>query len=235
MDNLISTWNFRRGTSPVGPMAPQGNLGLDASIIKSFPSFIYSTVKDLRKEKYSLECAICLSEFLDDDLLRLLTVCCHVYHQECIDLWLGSHKTCPVCRQKLDPPENPPEKPAFFHSSTHNSDVPMQQIDENEPISDAFSVDIKEDNERRMEEQNEGKLEKFSRSHSTGHSIVRNRGEEDRFTLILPDHVKVKFARGHNWTGSCTIFGDFSSKTAAGSGGFGELSSFSESRDVNKV
>ncbi|KAL9667079.1 hypothetical protein QQ045_001426 [Rhodiola kirilowii] len=76
--------------------------GLDVQIIQTFPTFKYSAVKDLRKGEIELECAICLSEFLDDDFLRLLTVCNHVFHQECVDLWLESHKTCPVCRTALD-------------------------------------------------------------------------------------------------------------------------------------
>jgi hypothetical protein len=49
------------------------------------------------KEKYD-ECSICLSEFNDDSLVRLLK-CEHGFHPECVDVWLKEYKyNCPVCR-----------------------------------------------------------------------------------------------------------------------------------------
>ncbi|KAK1578004.1 hypothetical protein Q3G72_026805 [Acer saccharum] len=48
------------------------NHGLDPLLIQAFPTFAYSTVKDCRHKKYSLQCAICLAEFRDDSMLRLL-------------------------------------------------------------------------------------------------------------------------------------------------------------------
>ncbi|THG23934.1 RING-H2 finger protein ATL29-like [Camellia sinensis] len=247
MENLLYSWyiNHSPTGTPVGPACPNEGQGLDSSIIQTFPTFTYASVKDLRKEKYGLECAICLSEFADDDILRLLTACCHVFHQECIDLWLASHNTCPVCRRNLDGTEKSPEK-----SPVHTA---MHEINENEAleVEDGFGITVKDedDNDRhgmgeegvvapstvefeKSDGQNE--VEKFPRSHSTGHSIVRARTWEDRFTLRLPEHLHVKLVRGHNWTGSCTTFGEFKSKTSTGYGGFGEVSDFSGG-DVNRV
>ncbi|KAK0596331.1 hypothetical protein LWI29_014709 [Acer saccharum] len=48
------------------------NHGLDPLLIQAFPTFAYSTVKDFRHKKYSLQCAICLAELRDDSMLRLL-------------------------------------------------------------------------------------------------------------------------------------------------------------------
>ncbi|KAG5524199.1 hypothetical protein RHGRI_031009 [Rhododendron griersonianum] len=252
LENLIYAWYFRgnnAGTT-VGPGCTDGRPGLDPLTINSFPTFTYSSVKDYRKEKYGLECAICLSEFVGDDVLRLLTPCCHVFHQECIDLWFELHKTCPVCRRSLDSVEESLQKSSAL--PTHYNS-PMHEINEDEPLEDTFSITIKDDNDEDRGGQSEGgvlaansathtgdqqigdgqkKMEKFSRSHSTGHSIVR-RGE-DRFTLRLPEHLHAKLVRGHNWTGSCTTFGEFKSKTSAGNGGFGEVSGFSGG-DVRRV
>ncbi|KAI3992966.1 hypothetical protein MKX01_009709 [Papaver californicum] len=75
--------------------------GLDPSVIDTFPTFIYSVVKGLKIGKGALECAVCLNEFEDDETLRLLPKCDHVFHPECIDAWLVSHTTCPVCRCDL--------------------------------------------------------------------------------------------------------------------------------------
>jgi hypothetical protein len=49
------------------------------------------------------ECAVCLSEFEEEDDLRLLPGCKHVFHQDCIDVWFQSHSTCPLCRASLVP------------------------------------------------------------------------------------------------------------------------------------
>ncbi|CAN6480082.1 unnamed protein product [Victoria cruziana] len=75
--------------------------GLDPVVIESFPTFVYSTVKALKLGKGALECAVCLSEFEDDETLRLLPQCSHAFHPECIDAWLASHVTCPLCRANL--------------------------------------------------------------------------------------------------------------------------------------
>lgn len=77
--------------------------GLDPDIIETFPTFVYSTVKGLKLGKGSLECAVCLNEFEDNETLRLIPKCDHVFHPDCIDAWLVSHSTCPVCRANLVP------------------------------------------------------------------------------------------------------------------------------------
>ncbi|KAJ4909461.1 RING-H2 finger protein ATL11 [Raphanus sativus] len=77
--------------------------GIDESVIETFPTFRYSTVKMIMISKEALECSICLNEFEDDETLRLVPKCCHVFHPDCIDGWLHSHATCPLCRANLVP------------------------------------------------------------------------------------------------------------------------------------
>ncbi|CAN0914292.1 E3 ubiquitin-protein ligase ATL6 [Linum grandiflorum] len=90
--------------------------GLDQAVIETFPTMVYSAVKGLKIGKGALECAVCLNEFEDDETLRLIPKCDHVFHPECIDAWLESHTTCPVCRADLnltpqsdDSPSSQPE------------------------------------------------------------------------------------------------------------------------------
>ncbi|KAK2656980.1 hypothetical protein Ddye_010032 [Dipteronia dyeriana] len=98
------------GSSPTAedvlPCTAGLSRGLDPCVIESFPLFIYSAVKDLKMGREAHECAVCLSEFGDDDSLRLLPKCDHVFPRDCIGAWLDFHDTCPVCRANLTPEES---------------------------------------------------------------------------------------------------------------------------------
>ncbi|KAL5724197.1 RING-type E3 ubiquitin transferase [Ranunculus cassubicifolius] len=70
------------------------------SLIDSLPLFSFNTISSGLKSS-SADCAVCLSKFETDDQLRLLPLCCHAFHSTCIDTWLGSNHTCPLCRSTV--------------------------------------------------------------------------------------------------------------------------------------
>ncbi|XP_058213774.1 putative RING-H2 finger protein ATL12 [Rhododendron vialii] len=72
--------------------------GIDKTVIESLPFFKFSALRGLRG---GLECAVCLSKFEDIEVLRLLPKCKHAFHINCVDQWLESHSTCPLCRQRI--------------------------------------------------------------------------------------------------------------------------------------
>ncbi|XP_054807515.1 RING-H2 finger protein ATL2-like [Prosopis cineraria] len=72
-------------------------IGLDPSVIQSLPVFVYSAHSD------PAECAVCLSEFQENESGRVLPKCNHTFHVECIDMWFQSHSTCPLCRSLVEP------------------------------------------------------------------------------------------------------------------------------------
>ncbi|KAL5709049.1 RING-type E3 ubiquitin transferase [Ranunculus cassubicifolius] len=79
---------------------PQGNLlaiGLDETTLQSYPTLLYSQAKLDHKESTPC-CSICLSDYNNTDMLRLLPECGHLFHVECVDPWFQLHTTCPVCR-----------------------------------------------------------------------------------------------------------------------------------------
>lgn len=78
--------------------------GVDQSFIDTLPVFYYKAIIGL---KTPLDCAVCLCEFEPEDKLRLLPKCSHAFHMECIDTWLLSHSTCPLCRALLVPDFSP--------------------------------------------------------------------------------------------------------------------------------
>uniref|UniRef100_A0A0E0MIC7 RING-type domain-containing protein n=1 Tax=Oryza punctata TaxID=4537 RepID=A0A0E0MIC7_ORYPU len=43
-------------------------------------------------------CPVCLSDFADGEVIRLLPECMHYFHAACIDEWLRTRATCPLCR-----------------------------------------------------------------------------------------------------------------------------------------
>ncbi|KAL9237703.1 hypothetical protein vseg_012222 [Gypsophila vaccaria] len=100
--------------------------GLDPSVIKSLPTFTYSTRHRHRtsvststtsnhdhhddRVSEAVECAVCLSEFQEGEMGRMLPKCSHCFHVECIDMWFHSHDTCPLCRAPVDPTDLDKEK-----------------------------------------------------------------------------------------------------------------------------
>ncbi|RAL42349.1 unnamed protein product [Cuscuta campestris] len=66
-----------------------------SDIARNIPLFVY---EGNGEEEEDEGCVICLSGFEDGDLGRKLPKCSHAFHADCIDMWLFSHPSCPVCR-----------------------------------------------------------------------------------------------------------------------------------------
>lgn len=84
--------------------------GLDQAFIDALPVFLYKEIMGLKEP---FDCAVCLCEFSQEDNLRLLPTCSHAFHIDCIDTWLLSNSTCPLCRGTLYSPGLPIENPVF--------------------------------------------------------------------------------------------------------------------------
>ncbi|MED6159068.1 hypothetical protein PIB30_038848 [Stylosanthes scabra] len=182
------------GASNSTNAAATGPRGVDPEVLSTFPIMVYSTVKHLKTghtASSSLQCAVCLSEFKDMDNLRLLPKCCHVFHPDCIDAWLASHVTCPVCRAKMK-------------SENMEFKVEIQELEGSadhvfDEMSDRMGEASCDGNEGGV---GEGVVEKCNRSskvrafgllvrsHSTGHSLVEPEKSLERFTLRLPEELR---------------------------------------------
>jgi E3 ubiquitin-protein ligase RNF38/44 len=79
--------------------------GLDDSSIKSLPTSFFSKSKAKHLACTNRDCAVCLLEFEDNDYIRTLPYCSHAFHVDCIDAWLRSHATCPLCRASVFRPD----------------------------------------------------------------------------------------------------------------------------------
>ncbi|KAL9155734.1 hypothetical protein ABFS82_09G024600 [Erythranthe guttata] len=72
--------------------------GLDRSSIDALPVFYYKDVIVVMGSKEPFDCAVCLCEFSESDKLKFLPDCGHAFHIQCIETWLLSNSTCPLCR-----------------------------------------------------------------------------------------------------------------------------------------
>ncbi|KAK7361939.1 hypothetical protein VNO77_04035 [Canavalia gladiata] len=93
--------------------------GLDQAFIDALPVFLY---KDIIGLKEPFDCAVCLCQFSEQDMLRLLPLCNHAFHIECIDTWLLSNSTCPLCRGSLYEPGFAFENPVYDFESLREED-----------------------------------------------------------------------------------------------------------------
>ncbi|KAK4412463.1 RING-H2 finger protein ATL2 [Sesamum alatum] len=94
LHNLLGLLTLDNSTSEVD-LSPAVK-GLESCVISSIPQFVFNG--DQEKEGHALECVICLSFFEKKQKGRKLALCRHAFHVECIDMWLHSHTTCPICR-----------------------------------------------------------------------------------------------------------------------------------------
>ncbi|XP_059634091.1 RING-H2 finger protein ATL39-like [Cornus florida] len=92
--------------------------GLEPAAIAAIP-----TMKFNREAFSSLEdaqCTICLGQYQEKEVLRIMPQCGHNFHLSCIDVWLRKQSTCPVCRLPLQETfETKYARPVAFAMSRH--------------------------------------------------------------------------------------------------------------------
>ncbi|ESQ38891.1 hypothetical protein EUTSA_v10001823mg [Eutrema salsugineum] len=179
--------------------------GLEKDVIKSFPSFLYSQVKGLKIGNGGVECAICLNEFENEETLRLMTPCSHAFHADCIDVWLSSRSTCPVCRANLAPKPGSDQSLIYPFIRPHiNQDIDLETGNARRSVLESPDMRLLEGltwssnnkTNRPPRSRSTGSSNwriteiLFPRSHSTGHSLVPLGENLDRFTLQLPEEVR---------------------------------------------
>ncbi|CAN6207566.1 unnamed protein product [Urochloa humidicola] len=96
--------------APDQPQPTEGEPWRASATAAGLPSFTYDrSVKHNVTDgcggggEEAATCSVCLAAFQDGETVRLLPVCLHLYHVECIDPWLDAHSSCPICRTGTDP------------------------------------------------------------------------------------------------------------------------------------
>ncbi|KAL1364909.1 uncharacterized protein [Arachis hypogaea] len=99
--------------------------GLNKTIIEAITVLKYKKGEGLVE---GTECSVCLSDFEEDDTLRLLPKCNHAFHLPCIDTWLASHTNCPMCRAPIVTNPRASRLPSMDHPATLVVDSTPLQI-----------------------------------------------------------------------------------------------------------
>ncbi|KAL3334688.1 hypothetical protein AABB24_031091 [Solanum stoloniferum] len=137
--DLLRRFSFSRRQSVVDPSTVYSpaleNRGLEESVIRSIPIFQYKKRegKDAiieERRRSSCECAVCLNDFQDNEKLRIIPSCAHIFHIDCIDVWLQKNANCPLCRTNISSTKIPYPNDNF---TGRDEDYVVIEIAENNP------------------------------------------------------------------------------------------------------
>ncbi|KAF7033320.1 hypothetical protein CFC21_044430 [Triticum aestivum] len=143
--------------------------GLDPAVLETFPTMAYADVKEHKAVKGALECAVCLSEFDDDETLRLLP-----------NVHPASQPP-----QEVPPPDSATEAAPTVVIDVEESEDERIIREETDELARIGSL------KRALRSKSNRAPTHFSRSHSTGHSLaapasICTGAGIERFTLRLP-------------------------------------------------
>lgn len=95
----------RQGTATPRPNGPNGcqlgPVGLDPMVISSLPVLLYRQAAEKKRIEEDEMCSICLSTFDEGEKVKMLPKCTHTFHPDCIDEWLRTRSSCPLCRASI--------------------------------------------------------------------------------------------------------------------------------------
>jgi len=98
------------------------------------------TYENLRLPNTDNNCSICRETFANDDIVRRINSCQHVFHMNCLDTWLETHTSCPICRTDVREGTEGPPTPMddenendtdtnYSNDNTYNSNEDIENID----------------------------------------------------------------------------------------------------------
>ncbi|KAJ4964718.1 hypothetical protein NE237_016567 [Protea cynaroides] len=93
---------MRTANANMEPISRPSELGLVKEFREMLPIIVF-------KESFSVkdtQCSVCLGDYVAEDKLQQIPACGHTFHMGCIDHWLATHTTCPLCRFSLVPSPN---------------------------------------------------------------------------------------------------------------------------------
>ena len=74
----------------------------------------------LADDQHNRDCPICIDALKRGDAVIVLH-CKHMFHDECVTLWLRQHNTCPVCRTPIEKNEPPSPGPGPNNNGSNSN------------------------------------------------------------------------------------------------------------------
>lgn len=99
-DNNVNDTNTDSNNQTTITVAAADDEPLD-QICSSYDQSLIFSSKGNNTNSSCCCCSICLMDYKDTDVLRMLPGCGHFFHVRCVDPWLRINLTCPVCRRTL--------------------------------------------------------------------------------------------------------------------------------------
>ncbi|KAF8748972.1 hypothetical protein HU200_012768 [Digitaria exilis] len=86
-------------------------------------------------------CSVCLEDVRGGEMVRQVPACRHVFHVGCIDMWLHSHRTCPMCRCVVSTPEEATMSPKD-DAAVAAHEAPESSDDDHELPPEQVNIDV---------------------------------------------------------------------------------------------
>ncbi|XP_010912670.1 RING-H2 finger protein ATL58 [Elaeis guineensis] len=96
-----------------GEVPRSSESGLKKEVREMLPVVIFKASFLIRET----QCSVCLGEYQPNDRLQRIPQCGHTFHVDCIDHWLTTNTTCPLCRASLLPVTKAVETNVPYHES----------------------------------------------------------------------------------------------------------------------
>ena len=76
--------------------------GLPSCVINSYGTFAFekNNIANINND-YDTNCSICIVDYKESEILRMMPQCRHYFHKDCVDTWLKIKGSCPICRNSL--------------------------------------------------------------------------------------------------------------------------------------
>ena len=150
--SLAETSNFQNINTNNQDIEPNINDFQDVVVGSSIEQLRKGSSIHIYKNLYSdiPSCAICMENFNDEDIVRILGDCNHIFHITCCDIWMETNVRCPVCRKDIRE---------------------INDVDENENEDD-------NNNQDRNENENENSENNENQNNSLGNNYSRSNFRE---------------------------------------------------------
>lgn len=99
-----------------GPIVVLGRVGVGDEVLRNKEKAITFCAPLLLIQLN--RCCVCLGEFEIKEELLQVPSCKHVFHIDCMNHWLTTNSTCPLCRCSVIPPIRCPDPPVAAPSPT---------------------------------------------------------------------------------------------------------------------